>query len=382
MRFPRHGNHFVEKIVAGGIRLFEIRERGKQRRRGRGTIRALRCAFLGPWAVAFLCAWAVLPGAARAADSAVVVMYHRFGEAAYPSTNITIEQFESHLEELTSGRYTVLPLPEIVAALRAGRRLPERTVGISIDDAYLSVHAAAWPRLKKAGLPFTLFVATNPVDRGVRGYMNWHQIAELAADGVTIGSQTASHLHMAKADAERNRRELERSNGRFVDKLGRRPDLFAYPYGEAGLEAMGVVRDAGFSAAFGQHSGAFGRGDDFFFLPRFALNEAYGSLARFRLAVGSLPLPATDITPADPLIARINPPAMGFSVEPGLKGLHRLACFTSHAGQARIERLGQTRIEIRVETPFPPGRTRVNCTLPAEDGRWRWRGRQFYVSPN
>ncbi len=358
-----------------------IRGRGKQRRRMGKAIRTLSCAWLVAWAVAFVSAWAVLPGAARAADSAVVVMYHRFGEEAYPSTNITIEQFESHIEELTSGRYTVLPLPEIIASLRAGRPLPERTVGISIDDAYLSVHAEAWPRLKKAGLPFTLFVATNPIDEGVRGFMSWRQIAELAADGVTIGSQTASHLHMPKAGAERNRRELERSNARFMDKLGRRPDLFAYPYGEAGLEAMGVVRDAGFTAAFGQHSGAFGRGDDFFFLPRFALNESYGSLARFRLAVGSLPLPATDITPADPLITHFNPPAMGFSVAPGLKGLDRLACFTSHAGKARIERLGETRIEIRVEAPFPPGRTRVNCTLPAGDGRWRWRGRQFYVPP-
>ena len=344
-------------------------------------MRALLCAFSFPWAVTVLCAWAVLPGAARAADSAVVVMYHRFGEAAYPSTNITIEQFEAHIEELTSGQYTVLPLPEIVASLRAGRSLPERTIGISIDDAYLSVHTEAWPRLKKAGLPFTLFVATNPVDQGVRGYMNWQQIAQLAADGITIGSQTASHLHMPRAGAERNRRELERSNARFVDKLGRRPNLFAYPYGEAGLEAMVAVRESGFAAAFGQHSGAFGSGDDFFFLPRFALNEAYGSLARFRLAVESLPLPATDITPADPLITHFNPPAMGFSVEPSLKGLDRLACFTSHAGKARIERLGATRIEIRVEAPFPPGRTRVNCTLPAEGGRWRWRGRQFYVPP-
>ena len=358
-----------------------IRGRGKQRRRMGEPIRALLGAFLCPWAVAFLGAWAVLPGAARAADSAVVVMYHRFGEATYPTTNITLEQFESHIEELTSGRYTVLPLPEIVAALRAGRPLPERTVGISIDDAFLSVHVEAWPRLKQAGLPFTLFVATNPVDQGVKGYMNWEQIAELAADGVTIGNHTASHLHMPQAGAERNRRELERPNARFVDKLGRRPDLFAYPYGEAGLEAMGAVREAGFTAAFGQHSGAFGRGDDFLFLPRFALNETYGSLARFRLAVGSLSLPATDITPADPLITKFNPPAMGFSVAPGLKGLDRLACFTSHAGKARIERLGETRMEIRVETPFPPGRTRVNCTLPAEHGRWRWRGRQFYVPP-
>ena len=49
-----------------------------------------------------------------ASDPAVVLMYHRFGEST-PSTNIRIEQFEAHLEELSREKYTVLPLPEIIA---------------------------------------------------------------------------------------------------------------------------------------------------------------------------------------------------------------------------------------------------------------------------
>ena len=79
-------------------------------------------------------------------NGAAVIMYHRFGEALYPSTNIRLEQFEAHIAELTSGPYTVLPLPEIVAALAEGRALPERSVGISIDDAFLSIYREAWWR--------------------------------------------------------------------------------------------------------------------------------------------------------------------------------------------------------------------------------------------
>ena len=37
------------------------------------------------------------------------------------------------------------------------------------------------------------------------------------------------------------------------------------------------------------------------------------------------------------------------------------------------------RIELRITEEFPPGRTRVNCTLPAGEGRWRWFGMQFFV---
>src|SRR3546814_17168979 len=75
-------------------------------------------------------------------------MYHRFGEHAAAATNITLQQFAAHTAELTSGRYSVLPLPEIVAALRDGRPLPDRTVAIPIDDSYLPVSCAACPLLK------------------------------------------------------------------------------------------------------------------------------------------------------------------------------------------------------------------------------------------
>ncbi|MDH5410757.1 MAG: polysaccharide deacetylase family protein, partial [Alphaproteobacteria bacterium] len=121
--------------------------------------------------LAFLIAAAIqlTPAVAAAADSAVFLMYHRFGEDIYPATNVRIEQFEAHITELTKGPYTVLPASEIVAALQSGKELPDRTVGITIDDAYLSVYTEAWPRLKAAGLPFTLFVATDAVDKGYGG---------------------------------------------------------------------------------------------------------------------------------------------------------------------------------------------------------------------
>jgi hypothetical protein len=30
--------------------------------------------------------------------------------------------------------------------------------------------------------------------------------------------------------------------------------------------------------------------------------------------------------------------------------------------------------------PIPPGRGRINCTIPTLDGRWRWFGWQFTVN--
>ena len=324
-------------------------------------------------------------GRAAAADSAVMIMYHRFGEEKYPSTNITLAQIEDHIGELTSGRYTVLPVRKIVEDLAAGRALPERTVGISIDDGFVSVFAEAWPRFKKAGLPFTLFTATDYHHQPIRGYMSWEQIRELAKDPlVDFGNHSASHFHMADASGLTARAEIERAMRVWEEKIGRRPVLFAYPFGEASRETIEAVREAGFIAAFGQHSGAIGpemvrNPIERFYLPRFAFNEQWGEAKRFRQAVNTVPLPVADLTPVDPLVTKPNPPAFGFTLARPVKGIERIVCHASHEGTGRIERLGDARIEVRFASPFPKGRTRINCTLPAGEGRWHWFGRQFYV---
>jgi len=75
-----------------------------------------------------------------------------------------------------------------------------------------------------------------------------------------------------------------------------------------------------------------------------------------------------------------NPPPFGFTVTgKAVKSISRLACYTAGQGRARIERLGDARIEVRMEQPFRPGRTRINCTMPGGNQRWRWYGIQFYL---
>lgn len=352
---------------------FEMIATGIRRRRG-----ARRAVAAVVAALAAIGALTPQPAVAEAAPSAVVMLYHRFGQKTYPSTNITIEQFEAHIKELQSGGYHVLGLPEIVDALRHGKPLPDRTVGISMDDGYRSIYTEAWPRLKKAGFPFTVFVATDPIDQKLHNFMTWDEIREMAAAGVTIGAHSASHPHMAANNAARNADEIARSNKRLEEMLGMRPRIFAYPYGESSLAVQTLVRESGYVAAFGQHSGVIGSVGNLYDLPRFAMNETYGELSRFKLAANALPLPVTDVTPTDPLVGAVNPPAMGFTVAAAIKGLGRLACFASHEGRTQLERLGALRFEVRVKAPFPKGRTRLNCTLPAGDGRWRWFGRQFY----
>ena len=66
------------------------------------------------------------------------------------------------------------------AALGAGQPLPDKAIGITIDDAAKSVFHAAWPRLREAGFPFTLFVSTDAVDQRRSSSMSWDEIIEFS----------------------------------------------------------------------------------------------------------------------------------------------------------------------------------------------------------
>ena len=318
-------------------------------------------------------------GAAIAGESAVILQYHRFGEDSYPTTSVTIDQFEGHIEHLTSGGYTVLPVPEILAALDAGRPLPERTVGITIDDATHSTFVEAWPRLEATGFPFTVFVSTDPVDQGHAGIMSWDELRQLVAAGVTIGNHGAAHGRMWQSDDAANREDLERARRRIQQELGMDAALFAYPYGEWNGALRALVAELAFAAAFGQHSGVVAAHSDTLNLPRFALNENYGDIDRFKLVVDTLPLGARAVTPTDQVLAE-NPPTVGFTIAPPLPNRNSLACYASGGVAATLDHQDGGRVDVRFDRPFPTGRARLNCTAPAENGRWHWFGLQF-VAP-
>ncbi|MEH6402374.1 MAG: polysaccharide deacetylase family protein [Sneathiella sp.] len=315
-----------------------------------------------------------------AADWASVIMYHRFGESGYPHTNISIDQFQEHLSELKSGGYSVLPLGKIVAALEAGESLPDRTVALTIDDAYLSVYEKAWPLLKEAGFPFTIFTSTDNLDVNAPDYVSWDQLREMSDGGVYIGHHSAGHGHLPRLSIETLKKDIAKASARFEEKLGFVPALFAYPYGEYGSEIKKVVQEAGFKAAFGQQSGVAYAGFDQYAYPRFAMNENYGGIGRLRLAANALPLRVKDTMPTDNILQR-NPPAFGFSAAEKYPNLHQLSCYASNqsGGAVPIERIGESRIEVRLSKAFPAGRGRINCTLPGPEGRFRWFGSLYYI---
>ena len=313
------------------------------------------------------------PPPAAAQQSFVAFMYHRFGEDTFPSTNTRLDQLDSHIKALQDNGHSVVSVADAMAGL-AAESLADRTVVLTIDDGYLSVFEQAWPRLKQAGFPVTVYVSTEAIDAGYKSHMSWDMVRQLAEEGVEIGGHTVSHNHLTEMDTDTLVKELEKSAERYRDELGFVPKTFAYPYGEASLAVQKAVRAAGYELAFGQHSGAISGSTDRFYLPRFALNERYGSLDRFTLAANAVALNVSDIMPVDMQIDR-NPPAFGFTL---LQPQPNLACYPSD-GNVTMTRLGGVRYEVRFDGPVSPGRLRINCTALRDDGRWYWFGMQYYV---
>mgnify|MGYP000653037650 CR=1 FL=1 len=86
------------------------------------------------------------------ANYASFIMYHRFGDSRYPSTNIRKEQFESHINELIKPKYNVVDIKKAFKAINEEELINDRSIVITIDDAYSSVFDYAWPIFKKYNL--------------------------------------------------------------------------------------------------------------------------------------------------------------------------------------------------------------------------------------
>ena len=321
--------------------------------------------------------------AANDRSSAVILAYHRIGEDAYPDSNLRTGQFFEQVQELTNGSYTILPLPEIIRALKNAEPLPPSTVAITFEGAYRSAYVNAIPLLLEKNIPFTVFYAASHADNKDEQHMNWNELRALKKHPfVTLGILPASYTHMADVPREDILTQINKARLRHREEFAGEAKLFSYPFGEYSLHFKNIVSEQNFDAAFGLHSGSIAASSDFMALPRFTMTEIYGDLERFRLVANALPLLALDIEPADPLLTT-SMPAIGFSVPPALApNLANLSCFISGQAQPGIEVLGETRIELRLAEPLAEERTRVNCTMPGpqqmqdpnEPQNWRWFG--------
>lgn len=310
-----------------------------------------------------------------ASESGTVIMYHRFGETEYPSTNTKVNDFIKHLEFLKVEKFNVLPLSRLVSFFENDKPLPDKSVFITIDDGYKSVYEIAYPILKEYNFPFSIFISTDKVsENNNSSYMSWDMIKELSENNVSIENHTSDHSRANKISSERFIEVVNKAERIISSKLGKKSKVFSFPYGESSLHKEKIIKDLGFSIAFSQHSSHIFKGENKFRLPRFAFNEEFGKIERFKMIMHSKPLKVFDILPLDSLINDSKPLVIGFSTTYPLNSIN---CYNSMNLKMNLERIKPDRIEVRFHEEIYADRIRINCTFVNNKKEIYWYGRML-----
>ena len=211
--------------------------------------------------------------------SVPVIFYHHVEPMAQATTaghaqlTVDSEKFETHMQYLNDRGYTSITAEELVTAVINHTSLPGKPIVVSIDDGYLDIYSYAFPILKKYNIKTSLFISTGLL--GNSGYMNWENLREMVGSGlVSIYNHTWSHYSLGRGDSSKIAYEIDTAQGQFEQYLGRKPTIFAYPYGITSQAAVDVLKKSGFAGAFTTASSWYQCDSRLYFLPRIRIGNA------------------------------------------------------------------------------------------------------------
>lgn len=234
----------------------------------------------------------------RAEEGGIPILaYHRFGPVLADSMTVTTRVFESHLKYLQENGYRAIPLRDLLKVyLKNGTPLNSRLVGLTADDAHISVYTIALPLIKKYRIPMTLFVYPSAVSSASYA-MTWDQLRELKGTGLfDFQSHTYWHPNFNKekkrlAPAEFEKlveMQLRKSREKLQKELNVRVDMLAWPFGIHDPWLMKKAAEAGYAAGFTIEGYASRKEDHPMAIPRYLMVDSDRGKAFERIIRGSI----------------------------------------------------------------------------------------------
>jgi len=308
------------------------------------------------------------------------LMYHRFDENKYPSTNIQMDIFRQQIEIIKNLKYNFYDPIDLEKNFHSPK--VEKKILITIDDAFSSFYEVAWPYLKEKKIPFILFVSTSSV--GKNGYMTWNQIKELEIEStVYIGNHSHTHSYLVDLKNEEFIADIDISSSIFKKELGYNPIFFSYPFGEYSTLIKEYI-SSNFKFSFGQHSGVIDVNKNRYELPRFPINEKYGDLKRFEFLINLNPLQYKALYPTEKYLTNNNnPPEFLVEFFMEQENIDNINCFSDEGNNWKKSNVtfSENILKLNFREKFNFRRGRINCSLN-DHGVWRWFGVQFSVKQN
>lgn len=234
------------------------------------------------------------PPRARAL-SVPVFMYHHVqtlngdeGAAWYRYT-VSPTEFERQLDWLSANRFTTISAAHLGRALRTGEPLPANPVVLTFDDGWACCYETVFPLLRARGMTATFFIYPSGID--APAYLTWDQLREMQSNGMDIQAHTLTHPHLPALDVIDVRREIGQCREVIAERLGRAPEILAYPFGEYDGRIEALTRAAGYTSAHTTDPGITHHADRAFRIQRVLVNygdpvDTFAALARHGPAGG------------------------------------------------------------------------------------------------
>lgn len=182
----------------------------------------------------------------------------------------------------------------------------DRAFLVTFDDGYADTFDVARPVLKALNVPGIVFLISDWIDApphfppgleradavpaAGRLYMNRAEVAAWAADGLDIGSHTATHPRLGRLGATRVADEIARSRRDLAALTGREIRHFACPWGVAGHDfdparEPALARESGYRSFFTTRRGRASSPADLFLMPRYVV-EPHWPVSDFEALMG------------------------------------------------------------------------------------------------
>ncbi len=321
----------------------------------------------------FFCLFFITIKANAGESNITVLMYHRIGDDRYPSTSISKELFEKHIEYLVEENINVLPITELSKYLKKEISLTDKTVFITIDDAYSSFFQNGFPVLKKNRLPFSIFVSSDYVSSAEESeFMSWSMLKEVSNSNGLILNHSKSHESLVGMDIQTLKKEVEQNQIEIEKKIGKQPKIFSYPYGESSKSIEEVIEMLNYEIAFSQHSAPIHIDQNKYRLPRYALNDEFGGLKRFKMIIQTRPLEIFESSFDDSII---NTDKLDFSFLTKFPS-ELINCFINNSA-AMIKKDKGEKVKLYLSKLKNGVRYRINCTYIDQRGEIFWYGKMI-----
>jgi len=114
------------------------------------------------------------------------------------------------------------------------------------------------------------------------------------------------------------------------------------------------------------------------------INEKYGEQKRFEQLLKTLPFKFKNILPEEKYLAeQNNPPKVLIEFYENINNLKNITCYSNEENkwrQTKANFIDDNNLELLLEGKFITERGRINCSLNAGNGYWRWLGMQFVIA--